>query len=211
MVFGAGWVAGAILSPSFLQGSHAVILLILIAVGLYITWKSAVIILVRHEEGARGEEQVARVLDALPDTWRVFHSVKLDSGEMDHVLVSDRQVFTIETVHWQGQVRVVNGKLMHGEKFYPGYELETLRKQAEINAEEFGIPETAVSPMVCVVGGRYGDYPGVKNGVWLGEIQDLGVFLCTPREGHLPDAKRAEVLRLLEEKIITTKKEDSKL
>jgi hypothetical protein len=158
MVFGAGWVAGAILSPSFLQGSHAVILLILIAVGLYITWKSAVIILVRHEEGARGEEQVARVLDALPDTWMVFHS-----------------------------------------------------KQAEINAEEFGIPETAVSPMVCVVGGRYGDYPGVKNGVWLGEIQDLGVFLCTPREGHLPDAKRAEVLRLLEEKIITTKKEDSKL
>lgn len=209
MVFGAGWVFGAILSPRFIQGSHAAILLMLIAVGLFITWKRAVIILLRHEEGARGEEQVARVLDALPDTWRAFHSVKLALGEMDHVLVSENQVFTIETVHWRGQVRVVNGKLMHGENFYPGYELESLRTQAESNAAELEIPETSVTPMVCIVGGRYGDYAGVKNGVWLGEIQDIGIFLCAPREGQLPEAKRADLLRLLEEKTISAKEEGS--
>ncbi|MEX2605839.1 MAG: nuclease-related domain-containing protein [Kiritimatiellia bacterium] len=210
MVFGAGWVFGAILSPGFLQGSHAAILLMLIALGLFITWKRAVIILVRHEEGARGEEQVARVLDALPESWRVFHSVELASGEMDHVLVSDHQVFTIETVHWRGQVRVVNGKLMHGENFYPGYELETLHTQAVTNAEDLGLPESSVTPMVCIVGGRYGDYAGVKNGVWLGEIQDIGFFLCSSREGHLPEAKRADLLRMLEEKTISAKKEKTK-
>jgi hypothetical protein len=64
--------------------------------------------------------------------------------------------------------------------------------------------------MVCVVGGRYGEFPGMKNGVWLGEIQDIGIFLCSPRAGQLPDKKRADVLRLLEEKTITEKEENMK-
>ncbi len=201
MAFGAGMVFAAVLKPTFIQGWHAGVLLLLIAFGLYVTWKRAVMIYLRHEEGARGEEQVARVLDALPESWQVYHGLPLGDKELDHVLVAPDQIFSIETVNWRGQVRVINHKLMHGEKFYPGYELEALSARAAALAEELGMPQAAVTPMVCIVGGRYGDYPGMKDGVWLGEIQDLGTFLLGERATKGKLDARAEVLKKLEAKM----------
>ncbi|MDF3128886.1 nuclease-related domain-containing protein [Kiritimatiellaeota bacterium B1221] len=201
MAFTAGMVFGGVLRPSFLQGWHAGILLLLIAFGLYVTWKRAVMIYLRHEEGARGEEQVARVLDALPESWQVYHGLPMGEKEVDHVLVAPDQVFSIETVNWRGQVRVINHKLMHGENFYPGYELKTLSDRADVLAEELGMPKGSVTPMVCIVGGRYGDYPGMKEGVWMGEIQDLGTFLLGEREEKPHLKSRSEVLKKLEAKM----------
>lgn len=201
MVFGAGFVTGAVLRPNILQGWQAGLLLVLIAAGLYITWIRAVFIYLRHEEGARGEEQVARVLDALPDSWQVYHGVPSAEKVLDHVLVGPDQVFSIETVHWHGQVRVINHKLMHSDQYYPGYDLETLAKRAEELAESLGLSSKAVTPMVCIVGGRYGDYPGMKQGVWLGEIQDLGTFLLGDHEKALSGEARAGVLQKLEQKL----------
>jgi len=193
MAFGAGWVFGAIVSPGFLVGWHAALLLLLMAAGLAITWKRAVLILVRHEEGARGEEQVARVLDALPEDWRVYHGVKVGDRRVDHVVMSPSQVFSIETVHWQGSVRVLNGKLLHGENLYPGYELPTLAERGGQLAGEMELPAERVIPMVCIVGGRFGGHPGINEGVWLGEIQDMGLFLLQNESDPLAqsDAERA--------------------
>jgi hypothetical protein len=53
--------------------------------------------------------------------------------------------------------------------------------------------------MMCVVGGRFGDHPGLHQGVWLGEIQDLGPFLLTPRERSPDLENRGAILRKLEE------------
>ncbi|MGA0369253.1 MAG: nuclease-related domain-containing protein, partial [Kiritimatiellia bacterium] len=145
MVFAAGFVLGAVLWPEFLQRRQAALLLFLIALGLFITWKRALLIFLRHEEGARGEEQVARVLDALPDQWQVFHGVPLGEKKLDHVLVGPDQVFSIETVHWRGPVRLVNGKLLHGDQHYPGYDLATLRTRGAELAAELGIPENALT------------------------------------------------------------------
>lgn len=201
MVFLAGMVLGALFQPGFLQGWNAGVLLILIAGGLMITWKRAVLIFLRHEEGARGEEQVARILEALPEGWQVFHGVNSAAKRLDHVLVGPAQLFCIETVHWKGQVRVINGKLMHGDQFYPGYDLTTLRTHGENLAEEMGISAAAVCPMVCIVGGRYGDHPGMKNGLWLGEIQDLGPFLLGTSPKDLSASEREKALSGLNKKM----------
>lgn len=201
MVFLAGMVFGSIFRPAFLQGWNAGVLLMLIALGLLITWKRAVLIFLRHEEGARGEEQVARVLGSLPEGWRVFHGVDCGDKRLDHVLVGPGKVFCIETVHWKGQVRVINGKLMHGDAFYPGYDLATLKSRGGQLAGDLGLPTEAVAPMVCIVGGRYGDRPGEKNGLWLGEIQDLGTYLLGGEAQGLPAADRERILKVLSEKL----------
>lgn len=201
MVFGSGLVFGAILRPAFLQGWQAAVLLILLAAGLFITWKRAVIIYMRHEEGARGEEQVARVLDAFPDPWQGFHNVLIGEKETDHILVGPDHVFCIETVHWNGQVRLVNGKLLHDEHSYPGYDLESLKIRSESIAEALELPANAVTPMVCIVGGRYGSYPGLQKEVWLGEIQDMGVFILgESHDGLLPE-NRTRILETLKTKV----------
>ena len=198
MVFGAGWMCGAILSPDFMKVSHAGLVLILLAIGLMITWKRAVKLLRRHEQGARGEEQVARMLEALPDDWKIYHGVQIEDDFIDHVLVGPDRLYMIETVHWEGQVRVTNGKLYHGEKTYPGYDLETLRSRAEAVAEVLGVSEKVLSPMVCVVGGRYAGYPGELNGVWLGEIQDVGPYLLQPHTGSLRAPDRPALVEKLD-------------
>lgn len=201
MVFASGLVFGAILRPAFLQGWKAAVLLLLLAGGLFVTWKRAVIIYLRHEAGARGEEQVARVLNAFPEPWQSFHNVVIGEKETDHVLVGPEHVFCIETVHWNGQVRLVNEKLLHNEQFYPGYDLETLKNRSECIAEALGLPRDALTTMVCIVGGRYGSYPGLQKEVWLGEIQDLGVYLLgEPHAGLLPDT-RNRILEILKTKV----------
>ncbi len=201
MVFLAGMVFGSIFRPAFLQGWKAGVLLMLIAMGLLITWKRAVLIFLRHEEGARGEEQVARILESLPQGWQVYHEVESAGKRMDHVLVGPAQVFCIETVHWKGQVRVINGKLMHGDQFYPGYDVATLKSRGGQLAESLGVPAGAVAPMVCIVGGRYGDRPGVKDGLWLGEIQDLGTYLLGGKAQGLSAADREKVIGALCQKV----------
>jgi|GEM_PF-1301677 len=201
MVFGAGFVVGAIFRPDVLNEGKAALLLLLLAGGLYITWKRAVLIYLRHEEGARGEEQVARVLDALPEPWQSFHNVLIGDKQIDHVLVGPNHVYSIETVHWKGQVRLVNKKLMHGDLFYPGYDLESLISQSHKVATELKLDEKAVTPMVCIVGGRYGNYPGVKEGVWLGEIQDIGVYLLSEASVGVSEGDRTATITALESKI----------
>lgn len=204
IVFGAGWVFGAVVSPAFLQGKHAGLLLIFLAVGLYITWRRAVNLLLRHEEGARGEEQVARVLEGLPEGWRIFHGVRFGEKVMDHVLVGPDHVYTIETVNWPGQVELINHKLVHDGRAYPGYELQSLRDRSASVAEDLGVSSDAVSPLVCIVGGRFGEKAGEKEGVWVGEIQEIGTYLMQPYGNPLDRTIRVSVLEALENRLEET-------
>jgi hypothetical protein len=201
MVFASGWAIGAVVPPSFLTLGHAAVLLIVLAFGVLITWKRALSLLSRHEEGARGEEKVARVLEALPEGWRIYHGVPLAGKTLDHVVVSPEQVYLIETVHWPGQVQVLDGHLMHGEEAYTGYELATLLGRGDQAADELGVPRPAVSCLVCIVGGRYHQHPGEKDGVWIGEIQDLGPYLLQHQGAGIDTSLRLSVLETLDTRL----------
>ena len=63
-------------------------------------------------KGARGEERVAGVLDALPNTWHAFHDFVAGPYHVDHVLVGPAGVYAVETKNWRGRVTVEQGEML---------------------------------------------------------------------------------------------------
>lgn len=198
MVFISGWAFGAVVPLTFLSLGKAAILLFVLAAAVAVTWKRALNLMARHEEGARGEEQVARTLETLPEGWRVYHGVPLAEKTIDHVVVSPDQVFMVETVHWLGQIRLMDGHLLHEETAYPGYHLDDVHARARQAAEELGISQQAVKPLICIVGGRFNERAGENNGVWIGEIQDVGSYLLQKTGTGFGAASKGAILEKLD-------------
>ena len=72
---------------------------------------------VAKARGAIGENFVGRALHRLPAGWRVFHDVQLDHENIDHVVVSNRGVFTIEVKNYSGEMKVgPAGLFTHGQR-----------------------------------------------------------------------------------------------
>ena len=68
-------------------------------------------------KGARGEVYTAAHLDLLPDSYQVFHDVKADQGNLDHVVVGPTGVFAVETKNWAAVVTRDNGgELLHNNR-----------------------------------------------------------------------------------------------
>lgn len=67
--------------------------------------------------GADGENQVARSLTTLPDSFHVIHDLATPFGNLDHVVVGPTGVFIIDAKSWRGVV-AADGKgelLINGE------------------------------------------------------------------------------------------------
>lgn len=61
-------------------------------------------------KGARGEEIVAVLLEALPRRYHVFHDVPCGAaGGIDHLVVGPTGLFVVETKHWSGAVSLDDG------------------------------------------------------------------------------------------------------
>ena len=82
----------------------------LISVMIY--WKRGVRRVESFFRGARGEERVAKVLAALPDTYHVFNDFEVGVDHVDHVVVGPAGVFSVETKSWRGEVAVVEGHVL---------------------------------------------------------------------------------------------------
>ncbi len=66
----------------------------------------------RHDRGAAGEEHVGGLLETLPgEGWRVLHDASLGYGNVDHIALSRKGLFAVETKSRQGEVRV---RTIHG-------------------------------------------------------------------------------------------------
>lgn len=78
-----------------------------------------------YQEGAEGERNTAKQLDALPEGWHVRHDVSgWDGvrGNLDHVVVGPRGVFLLDSKHWRNEtVRVVDGRVTVGRTAEPGH------------------------------------------------------------------------------------------
>jgi hypothetical protein len=62
--------------------------------------------------GAKGEEKVARILEALPDDYTVIHDLPCPLGNIDHVVVGPGGVFVVETKAHGGRVSIADGLLL---------------------------------------------------------------------------------------------------
>jgi hypothetical protein len=64
-------------------------------------------------KGARGEERVAFLLEALPAGYHLFHDFSCARREtIDHVVVGPRGIFVVETKCWGGRVTCQEGALL---------------------------------------------------------------------------------------------------
>lgn len=73
--------------------------------------------IVAQARGAIGESRVGSALARLPSGWRVFHDVMLETENVDHVVVSNRGVFSIEAKNYSGGIRVEpTGVFTHGKR-----------------------------------------------------------------------------------------------
>jgi len=91
-------VAGAVALAAFGFGSLEFLLVegVVIA-ALSLIDRVAVPRVERWSQGARGEEDVGRALEALGDGWAVFHDIDTGRGNIDHVVIGPAGLFTVET------------------------------------------------------------------------------------------------------------------
>ena len=66
----------------------------------------------RFFKGARGEERVSGILEALPDGYHVFNDFVACGKHVDHVVVGPGGVFSVETKFWRGKVTVEEGRIL---------------------------------------------------------------------------------------------------
>jgi hypothetical protein len=101
-------VATALLGRTF--GLHDIRFLgseVALLVFMFVVMRFVLPLVERHDRGARGEEQVGALLDALPRReWRVIHDATLGLGNVDHILIGPPGVFTVETKSHPGPIRV---------------------------------------------------------------------------------------------------------
>jgi hypothetical protein len=62
--------------------------------------------------GAKGEEKVARILEALPDDYTIIHDLPCPLGNIDHVVIGPHGVFVVETKAHGGKVTTAEGQLV---------------------------------------------------------------------------------------------------
>lgn len=145
-------VATAMLGRAF--GLHDVRFLgseVALLVTMFVISRYVLPLVERHDRGARGEEQVGALLEALDGrVWSVMHDVSLGHGNIDHIVVGPPGVFTVETKSHPGPIRV--GRV-HGAT------LGQARAQAAALERETGI---AAEPLI-VYSRAWVDRPGARR------------------------------------------------
>jgi hypothetical protein len=107
-IFLSGFFLGAVL-PRVPRGISG---LGLLSVAAFLAWsmRDGLRGLNSFFKGARGEEMVAALLDALPQGYHVFHDVPCgEAGGIDHMVVGPTGFFVIETKFWSGDVTCDSG------------------------------------------------------------------------------------------------------
>jgi hypothetical protein len=132
---------------------------------------------VRWLIGGHGEALVAYYLRKLPDTWHLFHNVKLSTdGDLDHILVGPGGLFCISTKAYRGSYTVgADGAyLLNGEPI--GHVHDAQKLALRFRDRLVGILGGAawVQP-VLVAPVAYIAFPSFQNAAWV------------LHEGNLPD------------------------
>lgn len=71
----------------------------------------------RIDYGYKGEKEVGKILDSLPDNFKVIHDIFVDKWNIDHLVIGPTGIYTIETKNHRGVITIdgdtlnINGKL----------------------------------------------------------------------------------------------------
>lgn len=94
-----------------------------------------------YKKGIDGEKAVINRLQELDDSWLLINDVKIikRGGNIDHILLSPKGVFVLETKNYEGSIRCYQDdwskKRRHRKKFIPGYfPIRSISKQVKSEA-----------------------------------------------------------------------------
>ncbi len=174
---GFGAFLSAVICGRHLPLFGALLLVSLMAVA--ICWRKGVRRVASFFIGARGEEKVASLLAALPETYHVFHDFEAEGGHVDHVVVGPAGVFAIETKNWRGKVTLDNGLLLVDSHVPDRSPL----KQAIREADAVGRVllklgwEGAVTPVLCFASDRFAEGTKQVGAAYIVNASDLAFWL----------------------------------
>ena len=115
-------------------------------------WRKGLRRVESYFKGARGEERVAAVLEALPDTWHVFHDCAAGACHVDHVVVGPAGVYAVETKNWRGRVTAARGEMLVDGVLADRAPLAQAARQADaVKAAQKAAGWTGdVAPVLCL-------------------------------------------------------------
>ncbi|MBU0677285.1 MAG: NERD domain-containing protein [Verrucomicrobia bacterium] len=113
-------------------------------------------------KGARGEEEVARILSFLPASYRVFHGVGPAAGilkagrDYDHIVVGPTGLFLVETKNWSGRITIESGEVLYNGQRPHRPAIDDVSKSArqlERELADVSVVLRQVHPVICFVSG----------------------------------------------------------
>jgi hypothetical protein len=133
-----GIIFSAASIPAFILGvylTHLILILLfvgLILLGIGVTYLSRSL---SYKAGIQGEKAVAEALQELDDSYSLINDIVVGEkrGNIDHVLLSPKGIFVIETKNYTGDVRCEGDRWSKkGERRL--YEIRSISRQATNNA-----------------------------------------------------------------------------
>lgn len=72
-----------------------------------------------YRKGIEGEKAVIENLQQLDDSWSLINDVKIikEEGNIDHILISSKGVFVLETKNWKGRIECDGNKWVIGHRW----------------------------------------------------------------------------------------------
>lgn len=147
----------------------------------------------RADRGAVAEEKVGDFLNSLPEGNFIIHDFNSGKGNIDHVLINTKGIFTLETKSHKGDVTFDGEKLLRGKHLY---EKDFLSQAwAECFAvrnvlQEWGITSPKAEPIILFTN-AYVKVRGKAKGVEILSLKFLPKFLeQLPVRQAIPEAGR---------------------
>ncbi|WP_434579248.1 nuclease-related domain-containing protein [Thermoanaerobacterium thermosaccharolyticum] len=73
--------------------------------------------------GTKGEQEVAELLETLPDEYVVFNNIFYENKKIDHIVIGPTGVYLVETISSRGKVEIKNDNILIN-----GYQYKFLNK-----------------------------------------------------------------------------------
>jgi hypothetical protein len=133
IIFSVATIPAFILGVYFPQLILLLLLVGLILLGVGVTYLSRSL---SYRAGIRGEEAVVEALKELDDSYYLINDIMVGEkrGNIDHVLLSPKGIFVIETKNYTGDVRC-EGDWWSKKGERRLYEIRSVSKQATNNAD----------------------------------------------------------------------------
>lgn len=142
-------------------------------------------------QGALGELEVAKALDALGPDWTVLHSLPVGDGttDIDHLVIGPGGVFSINTKHHAGKKVWVGGSTLtvggHRTEHIRNSRHEATRATERLRAVG---AQVAVTPLLVIVGASSVSEGKKPAAVTVLTVERLRRWLTKQRVIHTPQA-----------------------